>query len=77
MPSIEVAKGDLLNLRRQVYKRLWELKNTPAYKDPANREWLMPEVTALSKFIRKLNRACVQAYGHDCHADLYPTEDAS
>ena len=72
--QVDIAKNDLLTLRREVYDRLDQLKRTPAATsdDPQFRNAVEPQIEVLSKFVRKLNRACVVAFGHDCHADAYP-----
>ena len=72
--QIDVAKDDLLTLRKEVYERLSQLKRTPAATSNERqfRDAVDPQIAVLSKFVRKLNRACVLAFGHDCHADAYP-----
>lgn len=71
--KIEIAKDDLLTLRSEVYQRLWWLKQTPAYSNPNFESCVVPQARVLAKLIRKLNRACVRAFGHDCGAGLFDT----
>jgi hypothetical protein len=71
--KIDIAKDDILTLRTEMYDQLRRLKRSPAYSKPEFEECVVPQARVLAKFIRKLNRACVQAFGHDCHADGYDT----
>lgn len=71
--KIDIAKEDLQPLRREVHNRLFELRQTPAAQsdDPAWRAVVSSEIALLEKFIRKLNRALIATYGHDCCGDHY------
>jgi hypothetical protein len=69
--TIDISKNDLLTLRSEVYAQLCDLRRTPAWKSKEGRGAVVPQATVLAKLIRKLNRACKQAFGHDCHAKNY------
>ncbi len=73
---IDIAKGDLLMLRRQVYDQYLQLKATPAAQsdNPDFRRVVEPQMKFLAKLVRKLNRACTKAYGHDCSAYCFPVK---
>lgn len=72
--KIDVAKDDLLTLRREVYARLDQLEQTPSAKsgDPLVRAIVENQIVVLSRFVREMNKACVVAFGHNCYAELYP-----
>jgi hypothetical protein len=74
--KIDIAKDDLLTLRAEVHERLTQLERTPAASsdDPRFRNAVVPQINTLAKFVRKLNRACVVAFGHDCAAYCYPAK---
>ncbi len=73
---IDIAKDDLVTLRRQVYSRYLQLEATPAGQsdDPDLRRVVEPQMEVLTKLVRKLNRACKKAHGHDCNAHWYPVK---
>jgi len=71
--KIDITKQDLQPLRSETFKRLTYLRSTPAGQssDPKFYAVVANEIAVLEKFIRKLNRALVAAYGHDCCGDHY------
>lgn len=73
---IDIAKADLLTLRREMHDRYRQLKATPAASsdDPQFRRAVEPQMAVLAKMVRKLNRACKRAYGHDCNAYCFPLD---
>lgn len=74
--KVEIAKVDLMMLRREVHERYLYYLSTPAAKseEPEVRQAVESQIRILAKLVRKLNRACKKAYGHDCGAYCYPVD---
>ena len=75
--KIDIARDDLQTLRSSVWEELRRLQNTPAGQSSSQPIYkaVGPQIRVLQKFIQKLNRALVLAYGHDCNAQMYDLGD--
>lgn len=62
--KIDIAKDDVWYLRNVVSARVDVLE---LHDKHLNRK----EIVACRKFVRKMNRACVKIYGHDCVGHMY------
>ena len=72
--NVDIAKGDLLTLRSEVYERYRQMARCPAASSETMRVCVERQIVVLWKLIGKLNRACKKAYGHDCAAYCFPRE---
>ena len=72
MSKIEVAKNDLLRLRRLLEEKHNQIEKYLVVSDPKagfeqTRESCIADLDVLRKFHRRLTLAVREVHGHDCH----------
>lgn len=68
MPQVTIAKDCLFPVRDALAKELDYLTTCPAYLKDRNSPVVAPQISALRRTIKQLNRGFTEVYGHDCNA---------